>query len=89
MVTADSSSNAVGVYLATGNREFASRIAYATEKYPSHVLLADLSGDQELDLIAVNTYASSVSVRQGLGDGTFAAKVKCSLLGRLGSRSSA
>jgi hypothetical protein len=72
MVTCDASSDELSVHLATGNGEFAPRVAYSTGSYPVHASLADLNGDQALDVIAVNFNTGSISVRAGMGNGTFA-----------------
>ena len=37
--------------------------------------LGDLNGDAKMDIVAANSYANTVSVLLGIGDGTFAAKV--------------
>lgn len=61
--------------LGTGDGDFSARVGYVTESFPTYVLFSDLNGDQAPDMLVVNAYANSVSVRFGAGVGTFGSKV--------------
>ena len=60
------------VMLAQKGRKFAAPQLVATGKQPRAAVIADLDGDGKRDLVVGNCGDNSVSVLQGLGDGTFA-----------------
>lgn len=52
---------------------FASATSFPSGTNPHGVLLVDLDGDQRLDMVAANSGSNNVTVRKGVGDGTFGA----------------
>ncbi len=67
-------SDSLSVLLGYGDGTFAAQYAYfvhSTGSYPNSVVASDLDGDGDLDLVAANFTANSVSVLLGDGDGTF------------------
>lgn len=70
----DPSSNAVTVLLGNGNGTFQPPVDYTTGNEPGAVTVADLNGDDKLDIVAANFGVfggNTVSVLIGNGDGTF------------------
>src|SRR5271157_5372686 len=65
------SNGTVSVLLGVGDGTYKFAASYPLGAGPLSVALADLNGDQKLDLIAVNRGDKSVSVLLGNGDGTF------------------
>jgi FG-GAP-like repeat len=77
LVTANANvgSSGVSVLLGNGDGTFRARTDYATGYTPYSVAVADLNGDNKLDVVTANTGgARGVSVLLGNGDGTFRAK---------------
>jgi flagellin-like hook-associated protein FlgL len=69
----DKSSGYSAVYLNRGDGSFSSLGTFATESGNTlDVELADLNGDGVLDMVTAGVGASSLNVRLGRGDGTFA-----------------
>jgi hypothetical protein len=54
---------------------FAPKADYATGQYPISVAVGDFNLDSTPDLVVANSYADTISVLLGNGDGTFASKV--------------
>jgi glucose/arabinose dehydrogenase len=52
---------------------FGGAISFPSGTNPHGVIIADVSGDGRLDLVAANAGSNNVSVRRGAGDGTFGA----------------
>jgi len=69
----------VTVLLGNGNGTFQSPATYITGNQPTSVALADLDGDDKLDLAVANGSSGSISVLLGNGDGTFQAAVNYSV----------
>ena len=65
--------NTVEVLLNDGAGAFTSDASYATGTLPGAMMLKDLDGDGNLDLVSANFGSFDVSVLLGNGDGTFAA----------------
>jgi len=53
---------------------FSPAVSYATGINPNAVAVADLNGDGKPDIVAANSFVTTVSVFLGVGDGTFGAK---------------
>ncbi len=60
------------VMLSQKGRKFTAPALVATGKQPRSAAIADMDGDGKKDLVVGNCGDNSVSVLQGLGDGTFA-----------------
>jgi Ca2+-binding RTX toxin-like protein len=76
IIATDANNNEVDVLLNNGNGTFKAATQFATAYYPIAVAAADLTGDGKIDLaVACNTssYAGTVSILMGNGDGTFSA----------------
>ncbi|MBA3915842.1 MAG: VCBS repeat-containing protein, partial [Acidobacteriales bacterium] len=69
VVTADSSSNTVSVFLGNGNGTLQTPDTYATGKGPAFVTAVDVNGDGKLDLLTANTTANSFSLLLASGSG--------------------
>lgn len=55
----------------TGPVGWAAPMNYPTGTTPRRVLVADLNADGKLDIVTVNQGSSNITVKMGLGDGTF------------------
>ena len=64
-------SNVVSVLLGNGDGTFQDRVNYPVDQRPRTVDVADLNGDDVLDLVVANTLTANVSVLLGNGDGSF------------------
>ncbi len=73
LVTAATSSHAVGVMLGNGDGSFDAPAYFGTDSNPVWVIAAHLNADAYEDLVTAN--GSSVSVLLGNGDGTFGTKI--------------
>jgi len=80
IAVANTSPNAVSVYLANPDGTFQPRVDYATGPEPSSIFVVDLNGDHNLDLV-VSNWTGSVSILLGNGDGTFRPHVDYSVGG--------
>ncbi len=69
--TTCSSAGTVSVLLDVGDGTYRLASSYALGIGPVSVALADVNGDNKLDLVAINRGDKSVSVLLGNGDGTF------------------
>ena len=74
LITANYSSDNVGVLLGHGDGTFASQSAFAAGPGPQSVVAADVNGDGKPDLITANYSSDNVGVLLGHGDGTFASQ---------------
>ncbi|MGA3045961.1 MAG: Ig-like domain repeat protein, partial [Terracidiphilus sp.] len=70
LVTADSSSGSITVFLGVGQGKFAPGVTYEAGSHPSAVLLADINGDGRPDVLVSNESEGTISVLLGSGDGT-------------------
>ena len=61
----------VSILLGNGDGTFQQQVPYAVGTIPSSVVVADLNGDGNADLVIANRGDNSVSVLLGNGDGTF------------------
>ena len=75
LVTANSSSNTVSVFLGNGDGTFQSPVTYAVGTDPTAVTVGDFNGDGKLDLAVANYGSNTVSVLLGNGNGTFRSAV--------------
>jgi Bacterial Ig-like domain (group 3)/FG-GAP-like repeat len=66
-----SSTGNVAVFLPDSSGAYHLSATYAVGAGPVSVALADVNGDKNLDIVAVNRIDKSVSVLLGVGDGTF------------------
>jgi hypothetical protein len=73
VANAGDSSNVVSVLLGNGDGTFQAQKTFTAGVQPYSVALADLNGDNKLDLVTTN-YSNNVSVLLGNGDGTFQAQ---------------
>ncbi|MGI4870773.1 MAG: FG-GAP repeat domain-containing protein [Janthinobacterium lividum] len=75
LVTANNTSNTVGVLLGNGNGTFQAVVTYPIggNSNPVGVAVADVNGDGKPDLLEVNLYDATVGVLLGNGNGTFQA----------------
>jgi hypothetical protein len=70
LVVACSGSNTVDVFLGQGGT-FTGPVSYTVGADPSGLLVQDLNGDGQADIVTANTNDGKVSVLLGNGDGTF------------------
>ena len=63
----------ISVLLGAPDGSFPTQTQFRTMDFPSGVVVADVTGDGKLDIVASNVYTSTVSVLPGHGDGTFGA----------------
>ena len=61
----------VAVFLADDNGVYRLSSMYNVGAGPVSVALADVNGDEKLDIVAVNRLDNTVSILPGVGDGTF------------------
>src|SRR5439155_15785518 len=73
------------VLLGHGDGTFQTPLRLAAANEPRHVLVADLNGDSDPDLVMANAESDNVSALLGNGDGTFQAQ-QSSLTGRFPMR---
>ncbi len=73
LVTTNSTSNNVSVFLGTGNGNFGAATNFTVGTGPYAVVSADFNGDMKLDLATANNGSNNVSVLLGNGAGSFGA----------------
>jgi sugar lactone lactonase YvrE len=76
-----STAGSVAVFLADDKGVYRLSSTYTVGAGPVSVALADLNGDGNLDIVALNRLDKSASVMLGLGDGTFRMPMTFSLAG--------
>ncbi len=76
-----STAGSVAVFLADDKGVYRLSSTYTVGAGPVSVALADLKGDSNLDIVALNRLDKSASVMLGLGDGTFRMPMTFSLAG--------
>ncbi len=76
-----SAAGSVAVFLADDKGAYKLSSTYTVGAGPVSVALADLKGDRNLDIVALNRLDKSASVMLGLGDGTFRMPMTFSLAG--------
>jgi uncharacterized repeat protein (TIGR01451 family) len=69
----------VDVVLGNGDGTFQQAVSYPTSTSPIAVVLADVNGDGNLDVVVVNPAPNSLSVLYGNGDGTLQAAISVPL----------
>jgi len=74
LVTADSNSGKITVFLGLGQGNFAAGVAYDAGPHPGAILVADISGNGRLSVLVVNESEGTISVLRGNGDGTLQAR---------------
>jgi hypothetical protein len=65
------SSGTIAVYLGRGDGSFQSGVSYDAGSYPATMVVADVNGDGNQDVITSNIMANNVNILLGNGDGTF------------------
>ena len=65
--------SSVSVLLGRGDGTFEARVDYAVDGTPQQLRLADMNGDDKLDVVATHGTGGTFSIGLGRGDGTFAA----------------
>ena len=70
VVTADSASGDVVVYLSDGHGGFSAPIRYPAGPHPDAIVVADLDGDGRLDVLVASGTAGTLTVLPGNGNGT-------------------
>lgn len=73
LVSAESGSNRLRVFLGNGNGTFLAPTTLATGSAPESVIAADVNGDGKLDLVSVDNGSDRLSIFFGNGNGTFQA----------------
>ncbi len=71
----------VAVFLADGKSAYQLSSTYTVGAGPVSVALADLNGDKNLDIVALNRLDKTASVLLGVGDGTFRQPIALPLAG--------
>jgi hypothetical protein len=74
LVTTDSVSGMVTVFLGTGGGKFASGVQYSTGSHPGSIVVADLNGDGQLEVILGDESQDTISVLACNGTGTLQLK---------------
>ena len=75
MVTADTGSNQISIYVNLGAGTFQSVATYATTNGPADLAFGDVNADGNVDIMTADAVSSSISVFLGNGSGTFNAGV--------------
>jgi hypothetical protein len=77
IVSANTETNSVGVFLGHGDGTFATMTIYSTgiDSGPWWVALGDFNHDNRLDIVSANTGSNTIGILLGHGDGTFATVV--------------
>ena len=65
------SSDTVSILLGNGDGTFQTQVQYGTGSGPGGVNIADVNGDDKVDLLIPNQLSGTISVLLGNGDGTF------------------
>lgn len=60
-------------YRSSGTASWGNLVSYSTGTGPRRVLIADFNADNKLDLVTVNQTGNNITLKTGLGDGTFPA----------------
>lgn len=58
-------------YRSSGTAGWANLVSYPTAAGPRRVLIGDFNADNKLDLVTVNQTGNNITLKTGLGDGTF------------------
>ena len=58
-------------YRSSGTASWANLVSYPTAAGPRRVLIGDFNADNKLDLVTVNQTGNNITLKTGLGDGTF------------------
>jgi len=75
-VVPNSSTTTMSVLINAGDGTFHSRVTYSTSTTPGSITLADINGDNILDIVA--TLSSSVGIYLNTGNGTFLSEINYS-----------
>lgn len=81
IVVANSKSNNIGIFLGYKNDTFGSILTYSTEESsePSHVAVADLNRDNQIDIVVTDMGISKILAFFGLGNGIFLTPTQVSI----------
>lgn len=71
LVTANSSSDNISMFLGNGDGTFRPGVNYRVGSSPVSVATGDFNGDGKLDLVVANGQSTNVSILLGNGDGSF------------------
>jgi len=65
----------LSILINNGNGTFATKVDYQTGSQPTDLIISDLDGDENLDIVVGNISNKVLSIHKNNGDGTFADKV--------------
>ena len=74
IVVSNNGSGNVGIFLGRGDGSFAAQKVYLMDyrSHPEYITVGDLNGDNELDVVIVDSINDRVHILRGNGDGSFA-----------------
>ncbi len=75
IISTDSTSARVSIFIGNGDGSFRSSITYTTGTSPQSVALGDINGDGKLDFVTSDIASNRASIFLGNGNGTFLAPI--------------